>query len=285
MTRKNLFCAGLLALASLCFNAAAQGIAAVPAPGRGPQQPGLELTFEELWEPRTMGSGVLGVVGSDELKTTPDGSDPQQPWASKNILTRWGTLDAHDGSVPGLPNVTGLGPNPYWMVRDGKLFFHAGPAVGQGGAVTGGYALISRATFPRSRRIIVETDIAVTQGSDSAFAGVALIAGEGDYRELALYRRGKVDSIDRVTPLRSSQLALRTAESVRLKIEYDPVTGFSYFIDGKLAGTEPIGHEGASFAADPHIGLYFTGNSGVKDAFVEGYVGPIRVWVEPESPS
>lgn len=240
------------------------------------------LAFEELWEPRTAATGVYGVVSTHVLQTTPDGADPQQAWASNGITGKWGTLRTLDGSVKGLPDVTGLGPNPSWMARDGKLFFHAEPAIGAAGESTGGFALISKASFPRSQPIVVEADLALTKGSLSAFAGVALIAGEGDYRELAIYRRAKgQDTIDRVTPLRSTVLARGTTEVSRLRIEYHPDSGFSYFVNGLLVGKEPLEHQGAGFSADPNVGLYFTGNSGVPGAFAEGFVGPVRVWVGP----
>lgn len=271
MTKKtSAFLAGLLlAIASH---------AAPPAP------PGLSLAFEELWEPRTAATGVLGVVSTHVLKETPDKSDPEQAWATNTIWGKWGTLRTLDGSVPGLPNVTGLGPNPHWMVREGKLHFHAEPATGAGGQTTGGFALISRASFPRNRPIVVEADLALTKGSEGAFAGVTLIAGEGDYRELAIYRRAvggrdSNDTIDRVTPLQSTVLAKRTTEVTTLRIEYDPVAGFRYFANGRLIGKEALDQSGGRFSADPNVGLYFTGNSGVKDAFAEGFVGPLRVWV------
>lgn len=238
------------------------------------------LAFEELWEPRTALTGVFGVVTSLELSKTPDGADPQQGWASNSITGRWGTLRALDGSQPGFPNVTGLGPNPSWMVRDGKLLFHAGPAFSPGGSKTDGFALISKATFSRSRSIVVEADLALTEGSESAFVGLALIAGEGDYRELALRRSGKAqDTVDRYTPLRSNVLVARKKPVTTIRIEYHPVDGFRYLVNGEQVGKEALDHAGASFTADPHVGLYFTGNPVVPNAFVEGFVGPVRVWV------
>jgi hypothetical protein len=240
----------------------------------------LSLAFEERWEPRTLATGVFGVVSTHVLEHRPDGSDPQQAFASNSIRGKWGTLRTLDGSVAGLPNVTGLGPNPNWMARDGKLFFHAAPARAPGGETTDGFALISNASFPRSQRIVIEANLALTKGSESAFAGLALIAGEGDYRELALRRRAKGhETIDRVTPLRSTVLASRKGEPTTVRIEYDPADGFSYFVNGRLAGREALDHQGASFSADPHVGLYFTGNSGVPNAYAEGFVGPVRVWV------
>ena len=258
---------------------AGNAISQVPAVAQSTPSRGV-LAFEELWKPRTLESGVFGVVSTYVLKQTPDGADPQQGWSSNQITGRWGTLRTLDGSVAGLPDVTGLGPNPSWMVRDGKLFFHAQPAIAPSGENTDGFALISKATFPRSRPIVVEVELALTKGSLSAFVGVALIAGEGDYRELALHRRGKgQDTIDRVTPLRSNPLAKRKREVTTVRIDYHPTKGFSYFVDGLLVGKEALDHAGASFSADPHVGLYFTGNFGVPSAFAEGFVGPVRVWV------
>lgn len=263
----------------------ADASAASPAAARpqATRQAPLTLAFEELWEPRTAATGVLGVVSTHVLQITPDKSDPEQAWASSTIWGKWGTLRTLDGSVPGLPNVTGLGPNPSWMTSEGKLLFHAEPATGEGGQTTGGFALISKASFPRNRPIVVEADLSMTKGSEGAFVGVTLIAGEGDYRELALYRRanGKTttDTIDRVTPLQSTVLANRKTDVTTMRIEYDPVEGFRYFANGQLLGKEALDHSGGRFSADPNVGLYFTGNSGVKDAFVEGFVGPLRVWV------
>ena len=275
--------AGLLAL--LLPVAAAH--AAPPAPFTAP--PGVALAFEELWEPRTAATGVFGVVSTHELKTTADKSDPEQAWASSTVWGKWGTLRTLDGSVKGLPNVTGLGPNPSWMTREGKLHFHAEPATGEGGQTTGGFALISRQAFPRNRPIVVEADLSLTKGSEGAFVGVTLIAGEGDYRELAIYRRaagGKDtnDTIDRVTPLQATVLAKRKTEVTTLRIEYDPVAGFRYYANGELVGKEALDQSGGRFSADPNVGLYFTGNSGVKDAFAEGFVGPLRVWVGDAPP-
>lgn len=281
-----LFSACLLVVVLPCVSAFAGPVAAVVAQ-RAAQGP-LTLAFDEQWEPRTAETGVFGVVSTHELKATQDGSDPQQAWASNNIKGKWGTLHTLDGSVPGLPNVTGLGPNPSWMTREGKLRFHAAPATGADGRNTHGFALISRASFPRDRRIVVEADLSLTKGSEGAFVGVTLIAGEGDFRELALNRRadGKVitDTIDRFTPLQSNVLARRKTDVTTMRIEYDPVAGFRYYANGQLVGKEALDHSGGRFSADPNVGLYFTGNPGVKDSFAEGFVGPLRVWVGEAPP-
>ena len=106
----------------------------------------------------------------------------------------------------------------------GRLAFHANPETSPQGDGFGGWALISKQTFPRTGRIAVEADLTVLV-------------------------------VKRDTPLR------------------------------ELVGVEAIDHEGASFVADPSVGLYFTGERGVPagGSFVEGFVGPVRVWTADES--
>jgi len=244
--------------------------------------PQLQLAFSEDWEPRTQANGVFGVVATQLLQQTADSADPQQAWAANNITGKWGTLRTLDGSVSGLPDVTGLGPNASWATDASRLSFHAAPMTAPSGQSTGGFALISKASFPRGQRIVIESDIDLRAGTLGAFAGLALIAGEGDYRELALFRRATGDTIDLVAPLHADTLIPRPAGRVTLRIEYDPISGFDYFVNGTLVAHEAIDHLGASFAADPHVGLYFTGDSNVPNAFAEGSVGPVRVWTSQE---
>jgi hypothetical protein len=225
-------------------------------------------------------TGVFGAYAADHLGTTPDGSDTQQDWLWKFGYGRWGTLVGLDGSSPGMPNVRGTGPNEWWHVDAGRLVFAAHPVTVASGFNTGGWPLISMQTFPRGKRIVAETDIRIDGAGDTGMAGLALIAGEGDYRELGLYRRGAVDTIDLVRPLSAQTLAPRTTDVVTLRIEYDPVSGFRYLANGVLIGTEAIDHLGASFASDPSVALYFVGNASVPAAFVQGSVGPVRVWVD-----
>jgi hypothetical protein len=219
--------------------------------------------FEELWEPRTPESAVAGYVWDVPLVATPDGSDPQTGWVNM-IRGKWGTL-------AGLEGVLGVGPNRSWSVDHGRLHFHGD---------ADGFALISRLTFDRSRPIAIETDIQVDAGVDGAFAGLALIAGEGDYREIAIRRNGGVNYIKRNTPLRETLLGVAVPGPNILRLEYDPASGFRFLLNGVLVGTESINHEGASFAHDPSVGLYFVGNPGIPGSFVEGSVGPVRVWTE-----
>lgn len=257
------------------------GAAAAPAAVRAQaqKQAPLVLVFEEAWEPRTTESGVFGVVTSEPLQDSPDGTDTQQTWATNSITGRWGTLAGLDGSVPGFPDATGVGPNRSWNVRDGKLFFHARPSRSEDGHATDGFALVSKASFSRHKRIVVEADVALAAGTNGAFVGLALIAGEGDYREIAYRRRAdKTDSINRVAPRRETRLASRVKTVNRFRIDYDPQRGFHYYLNGKRVGSEKLAHQGASFAADPNVGLYFAGHPAVGKAFAEGFVGPVRVW-------
>lgn len=247
--------------------------------------PPMRLAFEEVWEPRTQETGVFGVVWIHPLIQTPDGSDPQQPWAVNTISGKWGTLAGLDGSVDGFPNATGLGPNACWAIADGRLAFHGEAVIAPGGGGTGGFALISRSTFSRQQRIIAEASITVTAKGEGGFAGLVLISGEGDYRQIAYRFEDGVLYVKRNTPLRETILIAAAAPSSVFRIEYDPVSGFRYIVDGVLVGIEALDHEGAAFAADPHVALYFAGESKVRGrSFVEGFVSPVRVWIGAKEP-
>jgi hypothetical protein len=223
-----------------------------------------QMAFVENWEPRTAETGVFGVVGNYPLVATPDKSDPQQSWAYNAITGRWGTLAGMDGGSSSLPDVTGTGPNQSWAVHDGRLWAHAGA-----------FALITNMAFDRTKRLALETDMEITKGGDGAFMGVTLITGEGDYRELSIRRVGTTDYLKRNTPLEETVLGTMVGTHAVFRIEYDPVEGFRYFVNGQKLGQEALAHMRADFATDPQVGLYFTGESGI----VEGSVGPIKVWV------
>ena len=214
--------------------------------------------FEESWQQLD----VAGYVFDVPLIITPDHSDPQTGW-SNQITGKWGTL-------AGLDSVTGTASSS-WGVADGRLYFHA--------TDTSGFALISRQTFSRLTPIAVEADFTITAGTDTAFAELTLIAGEGDFRGLALYRRGAVIGVDRVAPLEGTKLAEARPGLNKLRLEYDPMTGWRYLLNGALIGTEAIDHLGASFAHDPSVGLYFAADFPKRPgSFVEGSVGPVAVW-------
>ena len=254
---------------------------AAVAAGRLP--PGMALAFEERWEPRTPETGVYGSVTPQAMELTPDGADPQLPWAMNKITGKWGTLRGSDGSIPGITiDVIGMGPNRWWHLDRGRLAFHAKPQTSPKGEGVGGWALISRQTFARTGRIVVEADFAVTAAGPGGFAGLALIAGEGDYREIAIRYEDSKYFVKRNTPLRETVLARVKTRTSRLRIEYDPVTGFRYLVNNRVVGREAIDHEAADFAADPGVGLYFAGEAGVPRAasFVSGSVGPVRVWTD-----
>lgn len=254
---------------------------AASAPRQVPH--GMALAFEETWEPRTPGTGVYGIVTQQPMVQTPDGSDPQLTWASNRITGRWGTLRGSDGTIPGISiDVTGMGPNRWWHIDRGRLAFHANPATSPQGDGVGGWALISKQTFARTGRIAIEADFTVTAAGPGGFAGLALIAGEGDYREIAIRYDNAKFYIKRNTPLRETVLTRVTTRTSRLRIEYDPVAGFRYLVNRRVVGREAIEHEGAGFAGDPSVGLYFTGEAGVPNAasFVQGFVGPVRAWTD-----
>ncbi len=243
----------------------------------------MAVAFEERWEPRTPESGVYGIVTPQVMVRTPDGADPQLPWAMNKITGKWGTLRGSDGTIAGIDiNVLGMGPNRWWHVDGDRLVFHAEPQTSPAGDDVGGWALISKQTFARTGRIVVEADFTITAAGPGGFAGLALITGEGDYREISIRHENSKFFIKRNTPLRETVLARVTRRTSRLRIEYDPGTGFRYLVNGRVAGREAIDHEAAGFVADPSVGLYFAGEAGVPNAasFVDGFVGPVRVWTD-----
>jgi hypothetical protein len=236
----------------------------------------MKLAFEELWEPRSVDTGVSGFVTTAILASTSDGSDPQQPWTSNSITGRWGTLAGLNSSVM---DVTGLGPNKWWSVNGEQLSFHS-ENIKTTTLETGGFPLISKQAFSRNSKITVEAKISMTAGTPGAFIGLALIAGEGDYREIAFRKENGKLYIKRNTPLRETVLAEAASPTSTFRMEYDPVTGFRYLADDILLGTEAIDHERADFSQDPQVALYFVSERSIPDPFVEGSVGPVRVWVE-----
>ena len=281
------FLIGLLAIAGpIAALAATLGVPDRAPAVAAPVRSAMTLAFEELWEPRTAETGVYGIVTQQPMVQTPDGSDPQLPWASNKITGRWGTLRGSDGTIAGIGiDVTGMEPNRWWHINGGRLAFHANPETSPQGDGVGGWALISKQTFPRTGRIAVEADLTVTAAGPGGFAGLALITGEGDYREISIRYENSKFVVKRNTPLRETVLAKLSKRTSTLRIEYDPATGFRYLVNKRLVGVEAIDHEGASFVADPSVGLYFTGEGGVPagGSFVEGFVGPVRVWTADES--
>ncbi len=240
--------------------------------------PGPRLAFEELWEPRTPATGICGGVMPRVNVQTPDGADPQLPWAYSAICGKWGTLVGLDGTPGGPPmNVTGTGPNAWWAVEAGRLQFRAHPVPG-----TDGFPFISRQTFSRAGQIVIEADLRVTAAGPAGFAGLVLIAGEGDYRQIAFRFEDGLLLIKRNTPLRETLLATaQLGQAYTFRLEYDPAAGLRYLVDGVQVATEAIDHQGASFVADPSVALYFAGDPKAPGSFVEGSVGRVRVWTAP----
>lgn len=235
------------------------------------------LVFQELWEPRNAQNGVFGTVTSMPLVFTPDGFDPEQVFVANNITAKWGTLAGMDGSSS-LPKITGTSSPGHWEVVDNVLRFHGRYVKTAVGHVTDGFALISQATFDRTKRIVAEAQMLMTAGNAGAFLELCLVAGEGDYRGLAYRRNAESDTINGVAPLREAPLKARGVPGWDVfRLEYNPQVGWKYMVNGAVLAEEPISGPGVPLTANPHLGLYFTGAG--PGSWVEGAVGSINVWV------
>jgi hypothetical protein len=240
-------------------------------PSPGPQVAELPVVFDEPWDTRTFETGVMGTVLAMPLVATPDHSDPQTPWGSDTIHARWGTLAGLDGTFPDLPDVTGTGGLSWWVAGN-QLHYHATPRTGYVGEC--GFALISQQKFDRTKPMSVQAELTMDDGEAGAFAGLALIAGEGDYREMSMrVENGKIQ-VKLNAPELETLLAADQARTNVFRIDYDPVTGFTYLLNGEIVGTEALDHLNANFANNPQIGLYFAAST----ASVDGHVGPLKVW-------
>lgn len=237
-----------------------------PAPSPVPAPPPLASSFYEDWAPRTPETGVFGVVASPPLQSTPDNSDPEQTFDFNTITGRWGTLMGLDR--PGVYDVTGLGPNQHWAVQNNKLYFHANRV-----PHTDGFALISKQKFDRTKYLILKAPVAMAAGPVGSFVGLCLIAGEGDYREIALRRYASGDKVVLTAPNFEEVLVDSPGGEVELALHYVPGAGWGYFLNGVWLKTEPMAHLNAPLTKDPQIGLYMATTE--VGTFVEGCFGPI----------
>lgn len=185
--------------------------------------------------------------------------DPETAFTQLNISGKWGTLAGLDGSSS-LPDATRGGG--LWTVHDNILYF-AAKWIQTAWHQTDGFALVSQATLPRTERVFASADLSLDAGNNGAFAGVALIAGEGDYREIAYRRTGETVALKRVAPCEETTLVADVRGWNNLRIEYVPGTAWRYVLNGQVVHEEPLAgplaKANAGLSADPHVGLYFAG--------------------------
>jgi hypothetical protein len=210
--------------------------------------------------------------------------------------TTWYTLPSTDGVGGDVVDCAVAGPNQCYDIDTGitphELSFH-----GEGwweGVEGGGWAMNSAATFDRTTYISVQARLKAYCGptpESGCFAGLTLYNGETDYREIAYYAAPGTSNmrIDQVTPCFGRGLPSSTVPGVplfptnqdewhTLRLDYYGQEGgkWIYVIDDIVVLIEDPSSNNAPLREDPRLGLYFVGFA--YQAYVEGRVGPVRVW-------
>lgn len=123
----------------------------------------------------------------------------------------------------------------------------------------GGYALLSGRTWPTDRPLAVQATVTL-QPDPGAWLGLALIADETDYRELALYEVGGRISAGVWHPCKVDWgvAADLPAEPRTLRLEYTPGADicWRHYVDGTLVASERCSVPGAPLINPARVGLY-----------------------------
>lgn len=229
--------------------------------GEIPPSPAPQTTQTKSWN----STYVQGTVAS-KLLICNDTLDTEEKFFNNTITGDWGTLAGLDGSTY-LPDVTGVS-TPFWSVSEGKLSF-----ISEQPVMRDGFALLSKEKFLHTERIVVETTMDVEGKGEGAFAGIAIIAGEGDYREIAFRKSGNSFLINRVAPCEETTLVAGSDGKAKFTLEYIPSVGWNYYVDGVLVKQEQISEPSIALSGDAHIGLYFVAYG--ADGFIKGTVSEI----------
>lgn len=231
-------CRALLVVALALASCGGGGDAArVPAPPEVPREqaqdappPGSTVAWAEDWSSESWG----GWVRHEPIRCSTE-SDPQTGEISAQVLGRWGFIN-EDAARRAI------------SLADGGLRIdYPDHQVG--------FALLSADRFARTQawRLSGAVDL---RPDDGAWTGLALIHGEGDYREIALRVHGDQMWAYLYAPCYVRALAQVPLGARVLALDYDPADGWRYWIDGVQVHHEPIGFNGASLAGDARVGVY-----------------------------
>lgn len=122
----------------------------------------------------------------------------------------------------------------------------------------GGYALLSGRTWPTDRPLAVQATVTL-QPDPGAWLGLALIADETDYRELALYEVGGRISAGVWHPCKVDWgLGTWSPGPRTLRLEYTPGADicWRHYVDGVLVVAERCSVPGAPLINPARVGLY-----------------------------
>ncbi len=246
----------------------AVGDPAQPAGPSGPSGPVADtpqaapVLWREEWAAPVMG----GRVGQPIIDCAGGETDPQtgETWANMSAGDTWATFGAQSQALAGIVSATGGA-----LVLDSAQDAHAG-----------GWALLSAVRFDPAVSLLLEGTIEL-QPDAGAWISLPLIAGEGDYRQIALRAEGQRIVAELGAPCYSRRLADYPAGPRHLTLQWQPGSGWSYSVDGVLLHTEPVSHAGADLAGPVRVGLYVV-NVGVESrqlaaGRVRATVGPLRL--------
>lgn len=177
-----------------------------------------------------------------------------------------------------------------WAVSGNQMYFH-----GVKGPNDDGHAILSKATFDKSKIIIASADIRAycSNGSGGCWAGIAIITEESNYRGLYLgsIPGGQVQ-IQRLAPCNAQQTSNFYPANTwqNLTVEYNgPRNSWSYYINGqRIQSTSALSPAGLNnfvnngiensqanntdvvLLENPRVGIYTNANQ--LGTFVEGGV-------------
>jgi hypothetical protein len=189
----------------------------------------------------------------------------REPWDEPLRLGGWvrhSALDCAGGAAdPDRPPESAFSTGAAWSVFGGVI----GTLQTRDGALhidspqqAGGYALLSDRTWPTDRPLAVQATVTL-QPDPGAWLGLALIADESDYRELALYEAGGQIAAGVWHPCLIEWGVATVASGPRtLRLEYTPgeAVCWRHYIDGQMVSSERCSVPGAPLASPARAGLY-----------------------------
>lgn len=218
--------------------------------------PSKEVYLQESWESIQVG----GNVGFFHLQCDKGKTDPNN--LSNGVTTSPGSSWAPIGRAIG-----------DLSVKDGALQIYSVQP-------KGGYALLNPKQFPKDTPVVVETTIDL-KDHPGAWIGLALIQEESDYRELSFrWSNGTMSSM-LYAPCFLEVIREEKPGPKKVKIIYQPSTGFEFYVDGILIYFEPITNNGAEFVGPFYLGIYVVNVEAeaglISPGIVEATVGEIVV--------
>lgn len=204
--------------------------------------------------------------------TCPTKIDPETQFGESSITGDWGVLAGLDGTTP-LPDATK--PGYFWRVED-NLFKFDFTHQKIGIYPAEGFALITSKVYDKNKSMTLKMQARMTtESTDGAFTGITLIAGEGDYCEIAYLVSGKEVQILRVAPCEITRLGKSNYDWNDLELKYDPSVGWNYILNGESLMVEPINAPGAALQGNPRVGLYFVAIT--EGSKAQGYVRNVEI--------